>query len=104
MPSEALHIAVVDIGNLKNLGWVVDGPTISEEGTDIDLCIGTPPKISGSLTMIESSIDVAIPRSYHASRAGRWPIRAAVGLSGRIKSPSLPQPSRASRSGALIQT
>ncbi len=39
MTNEALHVAVVDIGNLKNLGWVVEGPSVIESGTDVDLCI-----------------------------------------------------------------
>jgi len=39
MNNESLHIAVVDIGNLTNLGWVVEGPCVNESGTDIDLCV-----------------------------------------------------------------
>jgi hypothetical protein len=39
MTNESLHVAVVDIGNLKNLGWVVEGPAISNSGTDINQCI-----------------------------------------------------------------
>jgi hypothetical protein len=39
MSNESLHVAVVDIGKLENLGWVVEGPSVNEEGTDIDLCI-----------------------------------------------------------------
>lgn len=39
MADESLHVAVVDVGSLENLGWVVEGPSITESGTDIDLCI-----------------------------------------------------------------
>jgi hypothetical protein len=39
MTNESLHVAVVDIGKLANLGWVVEGPTVNESGTDIDSCI-----------------------------------------------------------------
>lgn len=39
MTNESLHVAVVDIGSLRNLGWVVEGPSVDETGTDIDLCI-----------------------------------------------------------------
>src|SRR5271165_6462848 len=39
MTDESLHVAVVDIGKLANLGWVVEGPSITESGTDIDSCI-----------------------------------------------------------------
>jgi hypothetical protein len=39
MGNEDLHIAVVDIGKLSNLGWVIEGPSISKNGTDIDSCI-----------------------------------------------------------------
>jgi hypothetical protein len=39
MTDESLHVAVVDIGRLTNLGWVVEGPSVNESGTDIDLCI-----------------------------------------------------------------
>lgn len=39
MADESLHVAVVDIGSLANLGWVVEGPSVTESGTDIDLCI-----------------------------------------------------------------
>ncbi|SPE28340.1 conserved hypothetical protein [Candidatus Sulfopaludibacter sp. SbA6] len=39
MTTESLHVAVVDIGNLKKLGWVVEGPCVTESGTDIDSCI-----------------------------------------------------------------
>jgi hypothetical protein len=37
--NESLHVAVVDIGKLKNIGWVVEGPFVNESGTDIDACI-----------------------------------------------------------------
>jgi hypothetical protein len=37
--NESLHVAVVDIGSLKNIGWVIEGPSVAESGTDIDLCI-----------------------------------------------------------------
>lgn len=40
MTDESLHVAVVDIGSLKNLGWAIEGPFVKEEGTDIDSCIG----------------------------------------------------------------
>jgi hypothetical protein len=39
MTDESLHVAVVDIGNLTNLGWVVEGPSVNKSGTDIDSCI-----------------------------------------------------------------
>lgn len=39
MTDEPLHVAVVDIGKLTNLGWVVEGPSVTESGTDIDRCI-----------------------------------------------------------------
>jgi hypothetical protein len=39
MTDESLHVAVVDIGKLTNLGWVVEGPSVTESGTDIDSCI-----------------------------------------------------------------
>jgi hypothetical protein len=39
MTEESLHVAVVDIGSLANLGWAVEGPFVTESGTDIDLCI-----------------------------------------------------------------
>jgi hypothetical protein len=39
MTNQTLHVAVVDIGKLANLGWVVEGPSITESGTDIDSCI-----------------------------------------------------------------
>jgi len=39
MNAESLHVAVIDIGKLTNLGWVVDGPMISEAGTDVDVFI-----------------------------------------------------------------
>ncbi|MGO9209309.1 MAG: hypothetical protein ACLPXM_11920 [Terriglobales bacterium] len=39
MTNESLHVAVVDIGKLTNLGWAVEGPSVTESGTDIDSCI-----------------------------------------------------------------
>lgn len=39
MANESLHVAVVDIGNLKNLGWALKGPSGIKKGTDIDLCV-----------------------------------------------------------------
>jgi hypothetical protein len=39
MVTESLHIAVIDIGKLSNLGWAVEGPTVNQSGTDIDLFI-----------------------------------------------------------------
>ena len=39
MTNESLHVAVVDIGKLTNLGWVVEGPSVNKSGTCIDLCI-----------------------------------------------------------------
>jgi hypothetical protein len=39
MSEELLHVAVIDIGKLENLGWVVEGPVVNESGTDIDLFI-----------------------------------------------------------------
>jgi hypothetical protein len=39
MTNESLHVAVVDIGSLDKLGWVIEGPTVNKSGTDIDLCI-----------------------------------------------------------------
>jgi hypothetical protein len=33
---EPLHVAVIDIGNLANLGWVVEGPSVIGSGADID--------------------------------------------------------------------
>jgi hypothetical protein len=39
MNDESLHVAVVDIGSLANLGWAIEGPSVNESGTDIDLCI-----------------------------------------------------------------
>jgi hypothetical protein len=39
MSDKSLHVAVVDIGKLTNLGWVVEGPFVNESGTDIDSCI-----------------------------------------------------------------
>jgi hypothetical protein len=39
MTDESLYVAVVDVGNLTNLGWVVEGLSINKSGTDIDSCI-----------------------------------------------------------------
>lgn len=39
MNVESLCVAVIDIGKLENLGWVVEGPTISRAGTDIEVFI-----------------------------------------------------------------
>jgi hypothetical protein len=39
MTDGSLHVAVVDIGSLANLGWVIEGPAVTESGTDIDSCI-----------------------------------------------------------------
>jgi hypothetical protein len=39
MVNGSLHAAVVDIGSLANIGWAVEGPSVTEFGTDIDLCI-----------------------------------------------------------------
>src|SRR5713101_6010935 len=39
MTDESLHVAVVDIGRLANLEWVVEGASVKESGTDIDFCI-----------------------------------------------------------------
>ena len=39
MTNESLHVAVVDIGNLANFGWVVEGPSVNESGVDIDSCV-----------------------------------------------------------------
>jgi hypothetical protein len=36
---QSLHVAVIDIGKLTNLGWAIEGPIISSSGTDIDECI-----------------------------------------------------------------
>jgi hypothetical protein len=41
MTDESLHVAVVDIGRLTNLGWVVEGPSVDEWGDDVDSCIET---------------------------------------------------------------
>lgn len=32
MTNELLHITVVDIGRLTNLGWAVEGPSVSKSG------------------------------------------------------------------------
>jgi len=37
--SEPLHVAVVDVGSLEKLGWAVEGPSVNEAETDINLCI-----------------------------------------------------------------
>jgi len=34
-----LHIAVIDVGKLENLGWAVEGSNIRKCGTDIDACV-----------------------------------------------------------------
>lgn len=39
MTDESLHVAVVDIGKLTNLGWMVEGPSGAKSGTDVDACI-----------------------------------------------------------------
>jgi hypothetical protein len=39
MTDRSLHVAVVDIGKLTNLGWVVEGPSVNRSGEDIDSCI-----------------------------------------------------------------
>lgn len=39
MTKEPLHVAVIDIGSLTNLGWAIDGPAVTKSGADIDLCI-----------------------------------------------------------------
>jgi hypothetical protein len=41
---ERLHVAVVDVGKLTNLGWVVEGPFVNESGNDIDLCVEALPR------------------------------------------------------------
>ena len=41
MTDESLHAAVVDIGKVTNLGWVVEGPSVNGCGDDIDKCIDT---------------------------------------------------------------
>lgn len=33
---ESLHVAVIDIGSCKNLGWTIEGASVTESGTDID--------------------------------------------------------------------
>jgi len=39
MSNELLHAAVVDIGSLRNLGWVIEAPSVTKSGTDVDSCI-----------------------------------------------------------------
>ncbi|HVS87277.1 MAG TPA: hypothetical protein VHF01_03525 [Candidatus Acidoferrum sp.] len=39
MTDESLHVAVVDIGRLANLGWAIKGPSVEDSGTDIDECV-----------------------------------------------------------------
>jgi hypothetical protein len=39
MTDESIHVAVVDIGSLKNLGWAVQGPRVEEKGADIDALV-----------------------------------------------------------------
>jgi hypothetical protein len=39
MTNESLHVAVVDIGSLPNLGWAVEGQSVNGSGTDIDMCV-----------------------------------------------------------------
>jgi hypothetical protein len=39
MTNESLHVGVVDIAKLTNLGWVVEGPSVTKSGTDVDLCV-----------------------------------------------------------------
>jgi hypothetical protein len=35
-----LHVAVIDIGKKKNIGWGIEGPQFGKiEGTDIDACV-----------------------------------------------------------------
>jgi hypothetical protein len=34
-----LHVAVIDIGKLQNLGWAIDGPKINCSGSNIDMFI-----------------------------------------------------------------
>jgi hypothetical protein len=34
-----LHVAVIDIGRLQNLGWAIDGPKINCSGSNIDMFI-----------------------------------------------------------------
>lgn len=38
MTNGSLHVAVVDIGSLANLGWAVAGASVNKSGTDIDSC------------------------------------------------------------------
>ena len=40
MAEETLHVAVIDVGSLSNLGWAVEGPVLNECGADIDVCVG----------------------------------------------------------------
>jgi hypothetical protein len=39
MAEKTLHVAVVDIGRVTNLEWVVEGPSVVKSGSDIDKCI-----------------------------------------------------------------
>jgi hypothetical protein len=39
MTSNQHHVAVIDVGKLSNLGWVIEGPLVNESGNDIDRCI-----------------------------------------------------------------
>ena len=39
MALDDMHVAVVDIGNLKNLGWAIEGPTVNSCGWDVDECV-----------------------------------------------------------------
>ena len=67
MADESLHVAVVDIGRLENLGWVVEGPFITESGTDIDLCIEALAKAisTGALALgFEAPMFVPYGRSF----------------------------------------
>ena len=36
MVDESLHVAVVDVGKLTNLGWAIEGPSVNKSGTDVD--------------------------------------------------------------------
>ena len=39
MTDELLHVAVVDIGKVTNLGWAIEGPSVTQSGIDIEICI-----------------------------------------------------------------
>lgn len=39
MANDPLHSVVIDVGNLKNIGWAIEGPSINGDGADIDECI-----------------------------------------------------------------